>query len=69
MCLYRDDIFPLDWFHKLEVFINHIVELIFPYLVVFPRRVRILSGLAQIIFQVSRSYENIVTISTLDQIV
>jgi hypothetical protein len=51
---------PLSWYlhqlppaaHKFEVLINHFVELIVPWFLFAPRRLRIFGGLATVLFQV-----------------
>ncbi|KAJ8317346.1 hypothetical protein KUTeg_005250 [Tegillarca granosa] len=39
-------------FHKFETLTNHFVELVAPFLLVFPRRLRMVGGAIQILFQV-----------------
>ena len=40
------------WWHSLETAVNHVVELLLPWLLLFPRKARIIGGVCQIAFQV-----------------
>uniref|UniRef100_A0A8D2MAP4 Lipase maturation factor n=1 Tax=Zonotrichia albicollis TaxID=44394 RepID=A0A8D2MAP4_ZONAL len=43
------------WFHRFETLVNHFIELLVPFLLLLGRRMVILHGLLQILFQVSCS--------------
>ncbi|XP_074408740.1 lipase maturation factor 1 isoform X2 [Zonotrichia albicollis] len=40
------------WFHRFETLVNHFIELLVPFLLLLGRRMAILHGLLQILFQV-----------------
>ncbi|XP_032606899.2 lipase maturation factor 1 [Taeniopygia guttata] len=40
------------WFHRLETLVNHFIELVVPFFLLLGRRMSILHGLLQILFQV-----------------
>ena len=45
------------WFHQVETMTNHVVELIAPWLLLVPeRRVQMIAGMVQILFQVTNYY-------------
>lgn len=43
------------WFHRFETLVNHFIELVVPFFLLLGRRMCILHGLLQILFQVSCS--------------
>lgn len=40
-----------SWWHAIETMANHIVELVLPWLTFFPRELRAVNGIAQLLFQ------------------
>lgn len=41
------------WFHRFETLSNHLIELVFPFLTFLGRRMCMVNGVIQILFQVS----------------